>query len=210
MLSPSNGYRLVVMLYLKRRNQKNPVRCNAMATRRPAHLIQMLCAARNFEVVRLKRWRLCEQNSQCYSSRPNVHFKPWKGVQSVGYFWRLEGRRALTGATCVVFCKRMKGLKTCRGKNHVTSSPLRKKKFKSTQSKHHLTSSCIWEPLSLCWFKYPRLLNSDKLEHKIHVCNGQITPLLIVDRRKAIKGDKWQASCFLQLLSEEWQHDGLK
>lgn len=52
--------------------------------------------------------------SQCYSSRPNVHFKPWKGVQSIGDLWRLESWRALTGATCVIFCKWMKGLKNMR------------------------------------------------------------------------------------------------
>lgn len=49
-------------------------------------------------------------SSQCYSSRPNVHFKPWKGVQSIGDLWRLEGRRALTGSTGVVLRKGMKGL----------------------------------------------------------------------------------------------------
>lgn len=64
----------------------------------------------NFEVDNLISQNLLDY-SQCYSSRPNVHFKTWKGVQSIGNLWGLEGRRALTGATCVIFCKWMKGLK---------------------------------------------------------------------------------------------------
>lgn len=105
------------MLYLKGRNQKlisSEAQCSGHQPESVSHSNAVCCHEFWGGMTEMNESMLA--NSQCYSSRPNVHFKPWKGVQSVGYFWRLEGRRALTGATCVVFCKWMKGLKKCRDK----------------------------------------------------------------------------------------------
>lgn len=116
MLSPSNGYRLVVILYLKGWNQKLtstelPDGAADYKKKKKKKVCTVTLKCHEF----WGRLNLISENlldySQCYSSRPNVHFKPWKGVQSIGNLWGLEGRRALTGATCVIFCKWMKGLK---------------------------------------------------------------------------------------------------
>lgn len=105
------------MLYLKGRNQKltsSEAQCSGHRVESAVDWSAVCC--HEFWGRRTERSKSLLGDSQCYSSRPNVHFKPWKGVQSVGNFWRLEGRRALTGATCVVFCKWMKGLKECGDK----------------------------------------------------------------------------------------------
>lgn len=70
------------------------------------------------EIQSLKCYEFSSEDSQCYTCRPNVYFKPRKGVQSISNLWGLEGRRALTGATCVVLCKRMKGLKNAEHNGH--------------------------------------------------------------------------------------------